>query len=99
MDHCENKPVPHVAMSGGFSFSHNNLHKNTPKYQYQHTCNTVEKGTVLPRYGNHIPVPVPVPMHTHDHIVMVLPVPVSLLSDNHAKKWLFNLKNLAAGLA
>jgi hypothetical protein len=46
-----------------------------------HTRNTVEKGTVLPGYGN--PIPVPVPMHTHDRIITVLPVPVSLLNLDH----------------
>jgi hypothetical protein len=30
-----------------------------------HTCNTVEKGTVLPGYGNPIPVPIPVSLLTH----------------------------------
>jgi hypothetical protein len=42
-----------------------------------HTHNTVEKGMVLPGYGN--PIPVPVPMHTRDRIITVLPVPMSLL--------------------
>jgi len=45
---------------------------------YWHTCNTMEKGMVLPRYGN--PEPVPIPKCTHDHIIMVLPIPVSCLS-------------------
>jgi hypothetical protein len=39
-----------------------------------HTHNTMEKGMVLPGYGN--PIPILIPMHTRDHIVMVLPVPV-----------------------
>jgi hypothetical protein len=43
-----------------------------------HTHNTVEKGTVLPGYGN--PIHVPVPMRTCDRKHMVLPVPVSCLS-------------------
>jgi hypothetical protein len=43
-----------------------------------HTRNTVEKGMVLPGYGN--PIPVPVPVHTRDRIIMVLPIPMSLLS-------------------
>jgi hypothetical protein len=38
----------------------------------------MEKGTVLPRYGN--PIPVPVPVHPRDRIITVLPVPMSLLS-------------------
>jgi hypothetical protein len=40
-----------------------------------HTHNTMEKGTVLPGYGN----PIPVPVRTHDWIIMVLPIPMSLL--------------------
>jgi hypothetical protein len=43
-----------------------------------HTRNTVEKGMVLPGYGN--PIPVPIPVHTHDRIITVLPIPVSLLN-------------------
>ena len=42
--------------------------------QYRHTRNTVEKGMVLPGYGN--PEPIPVPKRTRDHIITVLPVPV-----------------------
>jgi hypothetical protein len=42
-----------------------------------HTRNTVEKGTVLPGYGN--PIPVLVPMHMPDQKHMVLPVPMSCL--------------------
>ena len=38
----------------------------------------MEKGMVLPGYGNLEPVPVP--EHTRDHIVMVLPIPVSCLN-------------------
>jgi hypothetical protein len=40
----------------------------------------MEKGMVLPGYGN--PEPVPVPERTHDHIITGLPIPVSLLIDH-----------------
>jgi hypothetical protein len=43
-----------------------------------HTCNTVEKSTVLPGYSNLEPIPVP--EHTRFRIHMVLPVPVSHLN-------------------
>jgi hypothetical protein len=54
--------------------------------RYQHTRNTVEKGTVLPRYGN--PEPIPIPEHTCDHIITGLPVPVSYPSCKVAKRGL-----------
>ena len=41
-----------------------------------HTCNTMEMGTVLPRYSNFWPVPVT--MHTHNHIITGLPIPRDL---------------------
>ena len=43
-----------------------------------HTHNTMEKGTVLPRYGNVWPVPIS--KHTHEQIITVLPVPMSCLT-------------------
>jgi hypothetical protein len=42
-----------------------------------YTRNTVEKGTVLPGYGNQEPVPETA--RTRNHFVTVLPVPVSCL--------------------
>ena len=43
-----------------------------------YTRNTVEKGTVLPGYGNQEPVPETA--HTRNHFTTVLPVPMSCLT-------------------
>jgi hypothetical protein len=42
-----------------------------------HTHNTMEKGMILPGYGNLESVPIP--KHTHFQIHTVLPIPVSHL--------------------
>ena len=58
-----------------------------------HTRDTVEKGTVLPGYGN--PEPVPVPERTRDHIITGLPVPVSLLNRNGVEESRFDSRKIS----
>ena len=61
-----------------------------------YTRNTVEKGTVLPGYGNQEPVPETA--HTQNHFTTVLPVPVSCLNLNcNGMKFPFylRLKNIS----
>jgi hypothetical protein len=57
---------------------------------YQNTCDTVEMGTVLHRFGKLKPVPVPV--HTHDTLSWVYLYPCHALDFQHLSMWLLYRK-------